>query len=72
MPENAIRLPPVYQIVTPWPNASNPQYVVPIHDWYLEEHGKEWLYGSVERVLAEEEITLLRLDDFETVTVDVD
>ena len=49
-----------------------PGYVVPIHDWYLEERGKRWLYGMAERALAEEGITLLRLDDFETVTVDVD
>jgi L-ascorbate metabolism protein UlaG (beta-lactamase superfamily) len=48
-----------------------PQYVVPIHDWYLEQRGKGWLYGSVERVLAEEGITLLALDDFEAVSVDV-
>ncbi len=49
-----------------------PRYVVPIHDWYLEERGKRWLYGMAERALGEEGITLLRLDDFETVTVDVD
>jgi L-ascorbate metabolism protein UlaG (beta-lactamase superfamily) len=48
-----------------------PQYVVPIHDWYLEQRGKGWLYGSVERVLAEEGITLLALDDFEAVSVEV-
>ncbi len=48
-----------------------PRYVVPIHDWYLEERGKRWLYGMAERALAEEGITLLALDDFETVTVDV-
>ena len=48
-----------------------PRYVVPIHDWYLEERGKGWLYTMAERALAEEGITLLRLDDFETVNVDV-
>ena len=48
-----------------------PQYVVPIHDWYLEQRGKGWLYGSVKRVLAEEGITLLALDDFEAVSVEV-
>jgi hypothetical protein len=45
------------------------RYVVPIHDWYLEERGKGWLYGSVNRALAEEGITLLALDDFEAVSV---
>ncbi len=48
-----------------------PQYVVPIHDWYLKERGKGWLYGMAERALAEEGITLLALDDFEAVSVDV-
>ncbi len=48
-----------------------PRYVIPIHDWYLEERGKRWLYSMAERALAEEGITLLALDDFETVTVDV-
>ncbi len=71
MPENAIRLrsclPDSYALA----KRLRPQYVVPIRDWYLEERGKRWLYGSVKRVLAEEEIILLRLDDFETVTVDV-
>ncbi len=49
-----------------------PQYVVPIHDWYLEERGKRWLYDMAERALAEEGITLLALDDFEAVSVEVD
>jgi L-ascorbate metabolism protein UlaG (beta-lactamase superfamily) len=48
-----------------------PQYVVPIHDWHLGERGKKWLYDMTRRVLAEEGITVLPLDDFETVTVEV-
>ena len=48
-----------------------PRYVVPIHDWYLEERGKGWLYSMAERALAEEGITLLALDDFEAVSVEV-
>jgi hypothetical protein len=43
----------------------------PIHDRYLEERGKRWLYSMAERALAEEEITLLALDDFEAVSVEV-
>lgn len=75
--------PPVLALplLPPWGSATEavtlakrlrPQYVVPIHDWYLDERGKGWLYGSVRRVLAEEGITLLALDDFEAVTVEVD
>jgi hypothetical protein len=47
-----------------------PRYVAPIHDWYLEDLGKGWLYGMAERALAEEGITLLALDDFEAVSVE--
>ena len=55
-----------------WPNAFKPRYVIPIHDWYLEERGKRWLYGMAELALAEEGITLFQLDDFETVSVEID
>lgn len=48
-----------------------PQYVIPIHDWHLDEGGKRWLNGTAQRALASEGITLLPLDDFETATVDV-
>ena len=48
-----------------------PQYIVPTHDWHLAERGKRWLYGMTKKVLAEEDITVLPLADFETVTVDV-
>jgi len=50
----------------------SPRFVIPIHDWHLSETGKKWLHGAVEPALAEEGITLLALDDFEAVTVDVD
>ena len=48
-----------------------PEYVVPIHDWYVTQDGRRWLYGAIERVLSADGITLLRLDDFESVTVEV-
>ncbi len=48
-----------------------PQYIVPTHDWHLAERGKRWLYGMTKKVLADEDITVLPLADFETVTVDV-
>jgi len=48
-----------------------PQYVIPIHDWHLDEGGKRWLNGTAQRALAIDKITLLPLNDFETTTVDV-
>ncbi|GMQ84755.1 MAG: MBL fold metallo-hydrolase [Acidimicrobiia bacterium] len=49
-----------------------PQYIIPTHDWHLEQRGRQWLYGAIEQALAAEGITVLPLDDFETVSLDVD
>ena len=49
-----------------------PRHVIPIHDWHLTEDGKKWVYGTAIRGLAEDGITFLPLDDFESVTIDLD
>ena len=67
-------------ILPPWGSSTEavelakrmrPQYLVPIHDWHLGERGRRWLYRMIRDVLAEDGITVLLLDDLESVVVDV-
>ena len=44
-----------------------PRYVVPIHDWFLSEPGKGFMYRLAHAALATDGIELIVIDDFSTV-----
>lgn len=46
-----------------------PSFVVPIHDWFLSEGGKTFMYGIARSVLARDGIELVVVDDFSSVTL---
>jgi L-ascorbate metabolism protein UlaG (beta-lactamase superfamily) len=48
-----------------------PRIVIPIHDWFLSEGGKKFMYGLATAGLVADEIELVFLKDFETVTLAV-
>ena len=47
-----------------------PSHVI-IHDWHLTTAGKRWLYGSAVRGLGDAGISVLPLEDFEAVTLEI-
>jgi L-ascorbate metabolism protein UlaG (beta-lactamase superfamily) len=58
-------------LLTPWGSATKsvefarrlgPRQVVPIHDFYLSEMGRQWIAGLAKRVLAASDIELVALD----------
>jgi len=48
-----------------------PTYVIPIHDWFLSESGKDFMYGLATAGLVGGETELVHVRDFETVTLAV-
>ncbi len=48
-----------------------PKHVIPIHDWMLSEGGKDFMYGLAMAGLAEDDIELVYLKDFESTTLSV-
>jgi L-ascorbate metabolism protein UlaG (beta-lactamase superfamily) len=42
-----------------------PRYVIPIHDWFLSEDGKTFMYRLAEMGLANDETELVHIKDFE-------
>lgn len=48
-----------------------PKYVIPIHDWILNEGGRDFMYGLASSSLSDHGIELVHLRDFETVTLSV-
>lgn len=48
-----------------------PMYVIPIHDWFLSEGGKDFMYGLATAGLANDSIELVHLRDFDSVTLPV-
>lgn len=48
-----------------------PQYVVPIHDWHWKDEAKKSTYGSVGKLLKDNGITFLDLENGKPVVVDV-
>jgi len=48
-----------------------PTYVIPIHDWFLSEGGKDFMYGLATAGLAKDDIELVHVRDFESVTLAV-
>lgn len=39
-----------------------PQQVVPVHDFYLSESGRDWVYGMAKNVLAQADIEVVTLN----------
>jgi L-ascorbate metabolism protein UlaG (beta-lactamase superfamily) len=48
-----------------------PRYVIPIHDWFLSNGGKDFMYGLATAGFASDDIELVYLKDFDTVTLSV-
>lgn len=48
-----------------------PRYVVPIHDWFLSTEGARFMYHLAELGLADDDIDLVVVDDFTSVTLSV-
>ena len=48
-----------------------PRYVIPIHDWFLSEDGKAFMYRLAEMGLANDETELVHIEDFETAELQV-
>jgi L-ascorbate metabolism protein UlaG (beta-lactamase superfamily) len=62
--------------VAPWGSLTNgadrarlvrPAYVVPIHDWFLSEGGRTFMYRLARTALDQDGIELVEIPDFETV-----
>lgn len=48
-----------------------PKYVVPIHDYFLSDGGREFMYGLATAGFAKDDIELVHLKDFDSITLDV-
>jgi len=66
--------------VAPWGSVTNgvdrsrlvkPKVVVPIHDWFLSEGGKSFIYGLAEAALAQDGIDFVNIENFTSVTLSV-
>ena len=64
----------------PWGSLTNgadrvrlvrPQYVIPIHDWFLSEPGRDFMYRLAKLALDLDGIELVQIGDFESVTLNV-
>lgn len=65
-------------LLTPWGSTTRslefakglaPKYVVPVHDFYLSDMGRRWIYSVAKAVLAEADIEVVTLDWGESFTV---
>jgi L-ascorbate metabolism protein UlaG (beta-lactamase superfamily) len=65
-------------LLTPWGSTTRslefarnltPQYAIPVHDFYLSEQGRRWIYSVAKHVLAESEIEVVTLDWGESFTL---
>jgi L-ascorbate metabolism protein UlaG (beta-lactamase superfamily) len=65
-------------LLTPWGSATRsiqfardlrPKHVVPVHDFYLSDQGRTWIYTMAKKILAESGIELITLDWGETCEV---
>jgi hypothetical protein len=59
-------------IVAPWGSTRRaaelalelkPQYVLPIHDWFLSAEARKWTYDALAGIFAGAEIELLRAEN---------
>ena len=48
-----------------------PRYVVPIHDWFLSDGGRAFMYRLAEMALAADGIELIQIEDFSSATITV-
>lgn len=48
-----------------------PKFVIPIHDWFLSQPGRGFMYRLAEMALAQDGIELVVIDDFTHATVTV-
>jgi len=64
----------------PWGSVTNgadrarlvrPRYVIPIHDWFLSEPGRAFIYRLAKMALDQDGIELVQIGDFETVMLSV-
>ncbi len=64
----------------PWGSVTNgadrarlvrPRYVIPIHDWFLSEPGRAFMYRLAKMALDQDGIELVQIGDFETVMLSV-
>jgi L-ascorbate metabolism protein UlaG (beta-lactamase superfamily) len=65
-------------LLTPWGSATRsmqfardlrPRQVVPVHDFYLSDQGRQWIYSMAKGVLARSNIEVVTLDWGESYTV---
>jgi L-ascorbate metabolism protein UlaG (beta-lactamase superfamily) len=49
----------------------NPKYVIPIHDWFISEGGRDFMYGLAVAGLFDDDIELVHLNDFDSVTLTI-
>lgn len=66
--------------VAPWGSLTNgadrarlvrPAYVIPIHDWFLSEGGRTFMYRLARMALDQDGIELVEIPDFETVELTI-
>lgn len=50
---------------------TSPRFVIPIHDWFLSVDGARFMYHLAELGLADDDIELVVVDDFTSVTLSV-
>ena len=50
---------------------TQPRYVIPIHDWFLSSDGAAFMYRLAEMGLADDDIDLIHIADFDSVTLGV-
>lgn len=48
-----------------------PIYVIPVHDWFLSDEGREFMYRLAKWGLAEDDIELVEIEDFTSTTLTV-
>ena len=67
--------------VAPWGSLTNgadrtrlvrPKYVIPIHDWFLSDGGRTVMYRLAKMALDEDGIELVQIEDFQSVTLEVE
>jgi L-ascorbate metabolism protein UlaG (beta-lactamase superfamily) len=65
-------------LLTPWGSTTKslefarnlaPQQAIPVHDFYLSDLGRKWIYGVAKSVLAKDNIDVVTLDWGESYTV---
>lgn len=65
-------------LLTPWGSTTKslefardlaPQQAIPVHDFYLSDLGRKWIYGVAKHVLAEDLIEVVTLDWGESYTL---